>query len=516
MGCCLARETDAEQNEHAKAKLAQTLHDEFDVSRPLIRRGAVEPHGETDLAHFSHSFALNNDKKIDDVYTMDISELGRGVAGTVRKAVDKSTKAVRAVKIINPKCLPEHGMRALKNEVGLMRMLDHPHIVKLYEVFHDTSIYLVMELCSGGELFDAIIKESSFSEHRASGYMKQIFGAVFYLHKHAIVHRDLKPENLILQDTSPDALIKLIDFGIAAKMSPGKALTQRVGTTSYVAPEVLLGEYNHKVDVWSCGVICYILLSGCPPFDMSEEAHTRKNIRKARYEFTPDPWDNVSEDAKNMIKSIFTLSAEDRPEASELLQHSWIQKEAELQKKPLQQGIIQNFKAYNHSRKMKQIALALIATQFQQSELDKLRQQFEALDTNGDGMLSKEELAQGVDSLNMTAADKEELMKIDSDGSGEIDWTEFVAAALDRETYQTKDVLWSAFCAFDIDGDGQITKSELKTILEAGNGTGIDESKILELIADGDSDGDGCISFEEFCQMMTSTSFGDTPEATPA
>jgi len=501
MGCCESRDKD----EGALVNVHKVLSDDFNSARTLKR--SSEEISELDAAHFSHSFQLNSLKSISSVYELESGNVGQGGSGIVRIGKHRSTQALRAVKIISPHALERGGVKALQHEVGIMRMLDHPHIIKLYEVFHDRSVYLVMELCTGGELFDRIVSEAEtgFSEFKAASYMKQILSAICYLHTHQIVHRDLKPENFMLQDPSPDALIKVIDFGIAAQLKEGKWLSARAGTTSYVAPEVLTASYGHKVDIWSCGVVCYILLSGSPPFYGSDKEVMSK-IKIARYTFSDDPWNDISEDAKGFIRSMLNLLADDRPEASELLQHTWIQNQTETQKRPLDPTLAKNFHHFNAARKLKRLALTMIASQMEQADTAELHKQFMALDTNGDGVLSKEELERGFPEMP-------NLMEcIDTDGSGELDWTEFMAAALDHQQYQKRDVLFGAFHVFDLDGDGTITKAELKTVLEVGSGAGISDAMIDDLIKEADEDGDGSISFEEFKKMMELSHDGGTPK----
>lgn len=231
-----------------------------------------------------------------------------------------------------------------------------------------------------------------------------------------------------------------------------------------------------------------------------------REIKKGKYSFPDDPWSHISDEAKDFISQILVVDYSARPEASDLLKHPWVLKEASIKQSPqpaLQEGLLRNFQAYNRSRKLKKVALTLVATQMQSKDLVELRNQFEALDKDGDGTLSREELKQGLSSMSLGSEDAEMLMShIDSDGSGELDWTEFIAAALDSKQYQKKEVLWSAFRVFDVDGDGKISKSELRAVLEVGNGVGIEEEQLKELIAEADQDGDGSIDFEEFCAMM--------------
>lgn len=323
---------------------------EVNSARHAVKNGAAIHLCDLDLVHFSQPLQLYSAKTVDDVYEIERLEfIGQGGLGTVRKAVHKHTQALRAVKIISPHALKFVGVKALQHEVGIMRTLDHPHIIKLYEVFQDACVYLIMELCTGGELFDRIVQEADkgFTESRAAEVMRQILLATKYLHTQGIVHRDLKPENFMLQDPSPEALIKVIDFGLAAKIKEGGELTARVGTTRYVAPEVLTGCYAHKADIWSCGVVCFILLSGSPPFH-GQDAEMIGQIMHAEYSFPEDS--EVSEEAKDFIRSMLKFRDE-RPEASELLQHPWIQHRTARGARSLSERFLSKFQVFNCSRR---------------------------------------------------------------------------------------------------------------------------------------------------------------------
>lgn len=511
MGCCESREKEPLALP-PPVDLGKLLDDD---SPRLARKGSCEHVGEDDDEEadmtFSHSFNMRNEKLIDDVYDIDSDVLGAGAAGTVRKAKDKSTGAFRAIKTIDPKNLGREpkALEALKNEVQIQRNLDHPHVVKLYEEFADARfIYLVMEVCTGGELFDRIIDTApkGFSEQQASHFMQQILQAVAYIHKQHVCHRDIKPENFIMQDKSPDALVKMIDFGIATKFQPDVPMTAQVGTLAYCAPEVFplhgVKGYNQKVDVWSSGVVLYILLSGMPPFYGKPDGVLKKNIANRPHDFPEDHFGHTSKEARDLVDKMLKKTAVDRPEASELLHHPWIQSSTSRETIVMPKNIVTKFQSFAKAQKLKKLSLTLIATQLEQTEIDKLRQQFEALDTNQDGTLSKEELARGLKTLNLSDSDLERIMDIDSDGSGEIDWTEFIAAALDRKQYNKKEVLWSAFRRFDLDGDGFISKAELTKVMECQSGHHLSDKRLQDLMAEADEDGDGQISFEEFMHMM--------------
>ena len=188
--------------------------------------------------------------------------IGKGAYGQVRLAIHKATKQTRAVKIL-PKSKID--MEALKNEVSILSKLTHPNIMQIYEIFDDkTNMYIVSEYCQGGELFDIIEKKGNFTEKDACTIMKQLMGAICYSHQNNIIHKDLKPENILMDKEKDDLAIKIIDWGCAETVKTMKQSEHADGTIYYIAPEVLRGQYNEKCDIWSCGVIFYILLCGYP------------------------------------------------------------------------------------------------------------------------------------------------------------------------------------------------------------------------------------------------------------
>eukprot|EP00913_Durusdinium_trenchii_P004705 g4370.t1 len=198
----------------------------------------------------------------------------------------RHTGQERAVKAIE--------IRGVKNptrfqrEIHIAKKLDHPNVVRLYETFKDAKkIYLVMELCTGGELFDRIVDEapSGFDEHHAAKYIRQILSAICYLHAHRFAHRDVKPENFLFHDASPESQLKIIDFGLACQFEPGAKMNTKAGTAYYVAPEVLKGEYDEKCDVWSAGVISFVLLCGYPPFAGDKDPEILKKVKSGSFEF---------------------------------------------------------------------------------------------------------------------------------------------------------------------------------------------------------------------------------------
>lgn len=456
---------------------------------------------------FKHIFTCQNPGAITDYYDLDRLLLGEGSYGQVVKGTCKSTKAIRAIKSIDISKISD--IDRFEQEVEIQQNLDHPHIVKLHEVFKDAKrMYLVMELCTGGELFDRIVEEAeatgvegqAFGEQGAATYMQQILGAMRYLHSKNYVHRDIKPENFLLQDKTKEAPIKVIDFGLAKKFAIGKGekMKTKAGTPYYVAPQVLTGSYDEKCDIWSCGVICYILLCGYPPFYGDRDEDILRRVKRGEFDFPSPDWDNITADGKDIIKKMLTRDDAKRPSAEQVLEHKWLSDHASKPTGSIANCAIVGLRRFAGQGRLKKIALTVIAQQLKEDDIKNLKETFALLDKNQDGTLTISEIQTGMKNHQIELPEDfiETLKSVDTDGSGQIDYTEFIAASLTKQQYSRKEMIWAAFRKFDKDGDGQITKQELKEVLKE------DDGKIAALIAEADLDGDGNISYDEFAGMI--------------
>lgn len=261
-------------------------------------------------------------------YTLH-QRLGVGSFGTVKKAIRKSDHKEFAVKIIKKSKIPKEELEVIHDEVDIMRRINHPNCVKLYETFNTPKkMYMVMELLTGGELFTRISDQGSFSEMSASILTRTILSAIEYLHAENIVHRDLKPENLIYLDDDEKSPIKITDFGLAShRKSDEKTLMRTAcGTPGYVAPEVLKAEpYGPEVDLWSIGVILYILLCGYPPFFSEKYSELFEMIKNGDYEFPNEyGWQHISLSAKDLVRKLLTVEPKKRITSTQALAHPWI------------------------------------------------------------------------------------------------------------------------------------------------------------------------------------------------
>ncbi|KAH8300281.1 hypothetical protein KR044_012458, partial [Drosophila immigrans] len=287
-------------------------------------------HRNEKASNKNHNPKLEKQVSIKDKYDI-LCLLGTGAFSNVRLAESKEDPDQRyAVKIIEKKCIMGNE-KFLENEISVLKrfsnggQLRHPNIVQLFETFEDESkVYLVMELVTGGELFDRIVEKGFYSERDAAQLLKQIFEAVDYLHQHGVVHRDLKPENLLYHCPDEDSKIMITDFGFAKMESSGIMRTE-CGTPGYAAPEVIAKmAYGKAVDVWSLGVITYILLCGYPPFYDTNDVMLFSKISKGQFKFDSPYWDNISESAKHLIMNLLCVCVEDRYTCQQALKHPWI------------------------------------------------------------------------------------------------------------------------------------------------------------------------------------------------
>jgi len=305
--------------------------------------------------------ASNGKKTFDSEYKRG-KTLGEGAFSVVIEATKKSTGESFAVKVVTKSKLTKEDLVALQDEILVLRELQHPHIIRLYDVYEEKDFwYLVMEKMMGGELFDRIVAKSYYNEKEARDVCKILFEAIGMCHDNSVAHRDLKPENLLLRSEENDSEIKIADFGFAKKVLTPNSLTTQCGTPGYVAPEILEGNaYDTKSDMWSLGVIVYILLGGYPPFIEQNQRELFRKIRKGNYEFHEEYWGSVSSEAKDLISCLLVVQPSKRMSASEALKHKWMtQDEKVLEGQSLDTNLVE-LRKYNAKRKFKAAVNAVI------------------------------------------------------------------------------------------------------------------------------------------------------------
>ncbi|XP_039021974.1 calcium-dependent protein kinase 1-like [Hibiscus syriacus] len=432
-------------------------------------------------------------------------KLGQGQFGTTFLCVEKSTGKEYACKsIAKRKLLTDEDVEDVRREIQIMHHLaGHPNVISIKGAYEDAvAVHVVMELCAGGELFDRIIQRGHYTERKAAELTRIIVGVVEACHSLGVMHRDLKPENFLFVNQQEDAPLKTIDFGLSIFFKPGEKFTDVVGSPYYVAPEVLRKHYGPEADVWSAGVILYILLSGVPPFWDEEEQGIFEQILHGDLDFESDPWPSISESAKDLVRRMLIRDPKKRLTAHAVLCHPWIQIDGTAPDKPLDSAVLSRLKHFSAMNKLKKMALRVIAESLSEEEIAGLKEMFKMIDTDNSGQITFEELKVGLKRVGANLKESEiyDLMQAaDVDNSGTIDYGEFVAATLHLNKIEREDHLVVAFSYFDKDGSGYITPDELQQACEE---FGIEDVRLEEMIREVDQDNDGRIDYNEFVAMM--------------
>ena len=438
---------------------------------------------------------------INKYYTV-IKDLGRGSYGQVKKVRNIQLNEERAMKIVNKKS------ESSINEVEILRKISHPNIANVFEIFEDMrKYYIMMEYLEGGELFEVIINQGFFSELDAAIIMKQLLSAVNYLHSMNIVHRDLKPENIMLSHKLNDTnyQIKLIDFGTAKIFDPNKKIKKFIGTSYYIAPEVLDKNYDYKCDIWSCGIILYILLCGYPPFNGNTNTDIFYCIKNTEPQFNDEEWNENSAEAISLIKSMIMKNPDERYNANQCLNHPWfkiLEKEEKTNKIKSKNNLMLNISKFVNENRLKKAMLQFISTQFNlKEEESELRELFNELDTEKKGQITKQQFAEYL--KNVWGEDESQQISnqifesIDLDKSGKISYNEFLSVMINEKKVITEDKLLQAFKMFDKDNSGKLSIDEIKAVF------GGDSEMWKKVIEEIDLNKDGEVDFKEFKQMMT-------------
>ncbi|CAN1266024.1 Calcium-dependent protein kinase 10 [Linum perenne] len=379
--------------------------------------------------------------RIGDKYILG-RELGRGEFGITYLCTDRETKESLACKSISKRKLRTAvDVEDVRREVSIMSSLpEHPNIVKLRATYEDLeNVHLVMELCEGGELFDRIVARGHYSERAAATVARTIAEVVRMCHDNGVIHRDLKPENFLFANKKENSPLKAIDFGLSVFFKPGEKFTEIVGSPYYMAPEVLKRNYGQEVDVWSAGVILYILLCGVPPFWAETEQGVALSILRGVLDFKREPWPQISESAKGLVRQMLEPDPSKRLTAQQVL--------GKVSYEELRAG------------------LRKVGSQLAEPEIKML------------------------------------MEVADVDGNGILDYGEFVAVTIHLQKMENDDHCRRAFVYFDKDGSSYIELDELREALADEAGV-TDDHVLSEIMREVDTDKDGRISYDEFVTMM--------------
>lgn len=437
--------------------------------------------------------------RIGDDYELDEERvLGTGYNGKVFQATSRrytKTSQKFAVKAFKLGSVVPEKRGQLEAEVEIFLSMDHPHITRLFDVYEcNEELNLVMECCEGGELFDRLAKEKKFTETDACDVVWQILLALNYIHQHGIVHRDIKLENFLYEKETSSHL-KLIDFGFSHMWDPNIKMQVSCGTLAYVAPEVLGRCYTSQCDLWSLGVITFILLSGYMPFSGSQKKQTA-DIIAARPNLKQDKWDYVSAPAQDFTFRLLEKSPDNRLTAMQALDHEWIQGRGRQSQINIDNGIREALRQFGQASRFRRCCMEMMAWSLSNEERAKVRDYFIAMDANKHGTISLAELR----SVMMDKFDihDEEVLSIfrsmDTNNDEQIHYSDFLAAMLNHRIVLHDDLLHAAFRKFDHDSSGYITVDNLKQVL----GDSFDGEEVKELLKEADILKDNRISYAEF------------------
>jgi len=460
-----------------------------------------------------------------------------------------------AIKTLNIEAMGVDGMAELRREISAMRRLDHPNIVRIFETYEDTDngqIIMVLELCSGGELVNKLMAQpqnQGLSVLESARLITKMLSALRHCHEHDVVHRDVKLDNFVYESEAEDAELKLIDFGLSHVAQSGRGETEmmkgRVGTLSYMAPEVLLRKpYAAACDMWSLGVVAFILLSGRRPFHSRDRQEKIERILHTEPNYASSSWTTVSPLAIDFVKRLLTKEPLERMSAQEAMQHEWIisNKAAAVTKElsdPVaaiahNSHVLRSMQAFSGASMMHKVALELLAFATPSAQLDEMRQVFYAIDTDGSGTISRAEFdaaMQAHPELN-SAALTTLFDTLDFAKKGELGYNEFLAATLGgSQMLQSMDeqMVRNVFQMLDRDSDGIVTRDDLLQCL--GGNTTEEEIDLMfhQLGKDGQAQGGpgGKLFFMDLLRLMTGrdgtkqagiqfkVGSGDQPRLTP-
>ena len=458
---------------------------------------------------FDSDLVISEAKKDPYVDYTVLKTIGEGSFGKVYLVKHKINGVVRAMKVIH-RTDKDADLEVL-NEINILKKIDHPNIVKIFGFFISKSnYYLLTEYCEGGDLFD-LINSNNFTEMQVAYIMYQIFSAINYCHKMKIIHRDIKPENILISKNEGELYrVKICDFGTSQIFRRGDKQDVVVGSLFYIAPEVLNQNYNFKCDLWSCGVIMYILLTGKVPFGGKDEKTIFHNIKNEDYNKVL--LEKHTKQSKNLINKLLEKDPEIRINAEKAINHKffYIYRTKECLNDMTDETIeryLNNLKKYKCKSVLQETAIAYLIHNYPDSqEVIDACKLFNKIDIKGKGKISLEDFRSGLSILlnrERPSKDDEEIFEnLDVDKNNYVNYEEFVRAAVDMKEFLNDKVLKFVFKYFDQDNKGEITTNEIAYIFKRHiNSKDVSEA-LNKIISEVDEDRDGKIKYQEFCKLM--------------
>lgn len=492
-------------------------------------------------------------RTLQDDYEIDGKVLGVGLCGNVVVAMGKADQRCFALKTINKSRVRGIKMDQLIAEVEIYLSLDHPNIARLHDVYETASdISLLTECCGGGELYFALQKRGVYTDANAAAAAQQMLQAIGYLHGHGVVHRDIKLENFLYENESEVAQLKLIDFGFAKIWDPSTLMMASCGSIAYVSPDVITGKgYTNKCDMWSLGVVVWMLLVGYPPFH-GNERQMLVGIKAGQPDWRHKArWKHVSDDAVDFLKTLLEADPARRISAQQALSHTWLARGSE-EKVSLSRDCLRSMAHYANASKARRAVLQLLAQELAPEETKDLRDTFLAIDKQKHGTISLQDLKDAIRTGGPRSPDRrskrqaaaalspsnigrmmayddqldpvspgqrlrrspscelEELFShLAMSGDEELYYSDFLAATMEARSQLREEAVQATFRRLDADDSGSISVTDFKAVLGA-TFEGID---VEEIMVDVTCNGSDEISFKDFVRVLEDRD--EVPQATP-
>ncbi|KAL7684508.1 putative guanylate cyclase activating protein [Plasmopara halstedii] len=446
---------------------------------------------------FQTNLCMHHKTPVGDVYR-SLGELGRGAFGVVEKVEHLKTQRQYALKTVHF----ESGSKRheFENEMRILRVLHHPNIVRMLETFEDEHhFYIIMELCSGGTLLDQVkARNKELCEEKAKDIIRSLASVIQYLHSRNICHRDLKLENILVENLEQGGHIKLCDFGASTLFKSGASMREVLGSVVYMAPEVLEGNYKESCDMWSLGVIMYMLLSNKAPFHGNTEDKLIESIFSGNVSYEHNVWATVSLEAKALLRKLLNTTPEDRFTAAQVLQHPWIKSSEQVVLPQVYDMIVPRIKAFCDYSPFQRAALVAMAFCMSSQRVALHAAVYNELNVAHNGDLKLQELHLAPALLRYQLNLDQIFSVLDQQNENGINLLEFIAATIGPEDAADEELLLSTFHILDRSHCGAITKENLKTLL----GQHFTLTECREMIRKADADKDGKVNFEDFIKLM--------------
>lgn len=435
-------------------------------------------------------------------YEVEKEIIGTGLYGIIKKCRHKRSGLQYAVKEVSKSGLTPAMIKskAMHHQIQILKEIDHPCVLRIHDFYEDKyTCYIVMDCYSGGDLIERVLNLGKLPENECAAIAWQVLSALGYLHNKSIVHRDIKPENIVLEDKESEIFVKIIDFDNAIHYNA--PLQDIIGTLEYMAPEIFDGNYNEKVDIWSLGVLLYVLLSGNSPFGSDSEEAIKLNIKKGIYHLDGQDWQEVSPEAKDLIRKLLVVNPNERFSAQEALNHCWVQGGCIHNEESLQ--TLMRVKEFSkHNRATEVLYTYILSHIIPYTSLKSLRLAFQALDYNADGKLSKNEilyaLNSSMDVITASATAEAIFLNGDSDRNGFLEYSEFLRAAIEHKQLLSDENIDNAFKTIDIKGKGRVSYNDFRSAL----GMDVCKNTLKDMVSLIDKEKIGVITFESFKNFL--------------